>query len=106
MPEWKDLTMMEDPWEQLEIKPAQWTPEMLQERMLKITNGLTNLYRQQGEHQKTISEMGGKKAGGQSYTITRGNLYIIEAKIEALKIKHDTLRSVNSSKNAELQHTR
>lgn len=103
---WKDLANFEDPFDTLEVDPARYDPDTLGRRLLRITNTLIDLFRVQGENQKKITDMGGKKKEtAAEYQPLRSEQIIIESKIEALKFKYNTLRSINARKNTEFGHT-
>lgn len=96
---WKDLAKVEEPYEHLEVDPARWDPIGTQVRMEACANALLDLYRQLGEGQKKILELGVRS--GPEYKTLRGEQIILESKEKALEKKWHTLRSRSYIKKQE-----
>lgn len=96
--------LFEDPYtDLLEVDPIRWNPVGTQSRMERISNTLSDLYRQQGELQSTIARVG--RSGGDEYKNARTDLYIVEGKIKALEKRWDTLKNRGYTKKQEWAHT-
>jgi hypothetical protein len=104
---WADLAekakLVEEPFEVLEVDPARWDPVGTQSRMEKVTNALLDLYRQQGENKKTLTELGVRS--GDEYKAVHGAQLVIDSKIKALEKKHETLTGRAILKNQEYKRT-
>ena len=92
----------ERPFEPLKIDPARWDPDGAGRRFISINDALMERYREAGEIRKGLA--GSETRKGEEYKSKRGRLYEIEAEIEALQRKWDTIKSIFFVKTAELKH--
>lgn len=95
-------TQEEGPFDPLTIDPVRYSPDDVSRRFVAITNALMDRYRQAGEYRKAL--VGNTARKGDDYTSKRGPLYQIEAEIEALQKKYDTLRTLIFMKTTEIRH--
>ena len=92
----------ERPFEPLNIDIARWDTDGVGRRFLSINNALMSRYQESGGLRKALAGTATRK--GEEYITKRGKLYEIEAEIEALQRKYETLRSLFFVKTAELKH--
>jgi hypothetical protein len=99
----KQAALFEDPMELLEVDPIRWDPDGTQSRMERITNALLDLFRQQGELQAKITNLGVRS--GDDYKNARSTLYTVESKIAQFEKKFDTLKNRSYTKRQEWKST-
>lgn len=90
----KDLAdrakMLEDPYEPLESDPLRWDPITTQVRMERIANTLGLLWERMGELEKI---KGNSDRKGQAYREAQDEVHALDAKIDTMKKRWETLKN-------------
>ena len=93
---------IEGPFDPLNIDPARYDPDAVGRRFVAITNSLLDRYKKAGNLR--AANAGSETRKGDEYKQRRSTLYDIEAEIEALQKKYDTLRTLIYMRTTEIKH--
>lgn len=94
--------MEEQPFEPLNLDPARWDPNGAGRRFVLINDALMVRYKLVGELRRSGAGTAERKSD--DYKNRRGQQYEVEAEIDALQRKYDTLKTLFFVKTAELKH--
>ena len=101
-PEIRKGAEFEDPYEPLTYDGARYSPDEWNKRLVKISNALIDRTRIVGHNQSVICKLGTRSGDG--YKDTRSDQYLLEAELDALKFKFDTVKTITYQKSNEMRH--
>jgi hypothetical protein len=88
----------------LAIDMARFDPEVAQQMLIAITNDLTALYQKNSENRRQIISLGSAPKKAEGYDAINAERYELENKIDALKLKWNTVSQILYWKASEMRH--
>lgn len=93
-----------DPFGPLAIDTARFDPDSAQTLFVDITNELTRMYQKSSDNRARIISLGSSPKKAEGYDSINAERYDIEHRIEALKLKWNTISQILYWKANELRH--
>jgi hypothetical protein len=94
--------LIENPYDELSIDLSRYNPDEAQQLLLKIANALIFWYQKSSENRNKIINLGSRKAEG--YDEVNKERYDIDNKMEALRIKWNTINQIIITKSTEMKY--
>ena len=93
-----------NPFGPLAIDAARFDPDSAQQLLIAITNELTSMYQKSNENRRQIIALGSAPKKVEGYDAINTERYDVEHRIEALKLKWNTVSQILYWKAGEMRH--
>jgi hypothetical protein len=98
------MSEQHDPFGALAIDTARFDPNDAQQLLIAITNELTSMYQKSNDNRQRIINLGSAPKKAEGYDAINTERYDVEHRIEALKVKWNTVSQILYWKGGEMRH--